>query len=125
MIDTVCLCCSKTFRVKLSRARYGRGKYCSNDCQYASMRIPDTELLSYVDRREPDDCWEWTGKRNKLGYGWTSSIRGTSLSQLAHRRVYEILVEPIPSGLLCLHRCDNPPCCNPNHLFLGTHQDNN
>lgn len=66
-------------------------------------------------------CVEWTATRNKLGYG-TTKVAGKS--KLAHRLSYERSVGPIPEGLCVLHRCDNPPCINPDHLFLGTRYDN-
>lgn len=70
---------------------------------------------------DADVCWPWTRSRLPKGYG-RIYVAGKFL--LAHRVAYELRRGPIPSGLLVLHRCDNPPCCNPKHLFLGTHQDN-
>ena len=70
----------------------------------------------------PSGCWEWQGHRNKDGYG--TIWKGTSMA-LTHRALWEEVNGPIPEGLLVLHTCDNPPCCNPEHLFLGTQADNN
>jgi len=69
-------------------------------------------------------CWIWTGLTNKKGYGrfGVSRDRGMVLS---HRFAWELLQGSIPDGMCVLHKCDNPPCVCPEHLFLGTRIDNN
>lgn len=68
-----------------------------------------------------DDCILWTGSIGSNGYG-KRQVHGRTVG--AHRAAWEEERGPIPDGLFVLHRCDNPPCCNVEHLFLGTHTDN-
>lgn len=70
-----------------------------------------------VDVRSKDECWEWLAAVTKDGYG-------SFKSKLAHRVAWELEKGEIPDGMLVCHTCDNPPCCNPSHLFLGTQRNN-
>jgi hypothetical protein len=71
----------------------------------------------------PDECWEWQAGRQKTGYGWFATPVGARTSQRVAAYLSGIL-DRIDSPLHVLHKCDNPPCCNPAHLFTGTNQDN-
>lgn len=82
-----------------------------------------------VDQRggDVDQCWPWIAGRWPTGYGqFFMPGRGPVNNRVyAHRIAYELHYGPIPKGLFVLHRCDNRPCCNPTHLWLGTIGDNN
>lgn len=82
----------------------------------------EDRINQYVDRKGPDECWEWKGHRGNAGYG-VAYCQGLQLR--AHRVAYMVAKGDVPEGVLVLHTCDNPPCCNPAHLRLGTYLDNN
>lgn len=76
-----------------------------------------------VDKNGPNGCWEWAAGRDKDSYGKFRS--GVGFARSAHRFAWFLAFGEIPEGLWVLHRCDNPPCCNPSHLFLGNAAQNN
>ena len=86
------------------------------------MKLSLSEKLSKYCVEDADSgCLVWT--RSTRGGGYGKVWDGTTLVA-THRAAYELAYGAIPDGLLVMHSCDNPPCCNPEHLFLGTNQDN-
>jgi hypothetical protein len=86
-------------------------RYCSLQCR----------LNSRIDKGNDDDCWPWTGATNDRGYG---QFYVNGKLKYAHRAAYEIASGVRLRHGRILHSCDNPPCCNPKHLAIGTQADN-
>lgn len=119
MIINNCIICNKEFSVK--QHLKGNAKYCSRKCTGISQQNTKEHIWSLIDKKGPDECWPWLGWAYKNGYG---GIRIQGKDYLPHRLAYELVNGIIPNGLLVRHTCDNPPCCNPSHLLIGTAQDN-
>lgn len=116
----MCPGCGKQFWVE----RRDAGTWCSTTC--SNKRFLGEEVRRFWSFVDPsggtEACWPWTGGRDfKDGRGrfW---IAGTT--EYAPRLVWTFVHGEIPEKLHVLHKCDNPPCCNPQHLFLGTLSDN-
>jgi len=123
MANHTCETCGKTFKRQQSKQRF-----CTYACKVVWQRGRTTPLEDRLWKRVdksggPDACWEWQGYRTKHGYGQIK--RGPGLpAVVTSRAAYEATYGPIPDGLHVLHMCDNPPCCNPAHLMLGTPKSN-
>lgn len=129
MSETYAICeyCGKQFVVTRHRKKRCN-KYCKQPTEIRFWR--------FVDKRGSDECWPWTGHLNKGGYGKFDHKpeNGIWKTVLAHRFAWDLAHpnDPLPetigrcgSKTTCvLHSCDNPPCCNPAHHFLGTQVEN-
>jgi hypothetical protein len=83
---------------------------------------PVSSFWGRVNIKSQDECWNWTGGLDGNGYG-RLDFKGKRYG--SHRLSYILSIGDIPGGMFVCHKCDNPLCCNPSHLFIGTLQDNN
>ena len=94
--------------------------------QERGMAAISKSFWDHVDIGESDECWEWQRSKTPNGYGRLRyTIERNKYTNLyAHRYAWELVNGPIPDGMFILHKCDNPSCVNPSHLYLGTQSDN-
>lgn len=121
------ICTCEACGCEFKKQRGTRGRFCSRTCwgtrmstNNPSLRSTPDDFWNRVSVGAVDECWEWTGARTSYGYG---SVGYQRKSWLAHRLALYLTTNQSPESVC--HTCDNPPCCNPNHLFGGTRKDNN
>lgn len=134
LLNRTCLRCGAAFTTHAAWVKRGGGKYCGRACSDAAPR-PRINLAEHFWTRldkngpvHPHDptlgrCWLFVGARHSAAFpygeiGVNGRPRGT------HRVAWELTNGPIPEGMCVCHSCDNPPCCNPAHLFLDTDAGN-
>jgi len=121
-VTRICENCSIQFPCFAYIAKRGGGRYCTRDCS-AEFRASGwiKRFWSKVQIAGKDECWEWQAYRRKAGYG---GFQRRNKPIDAHVVAFQVAYGPLPKGLIVRHKCDNPPCCNPEHLESGTYADN-
>lgn len=132
-IKRICKTCSNEFEVMPRVVKIGTGNYCSWSCRSkicsTLKRLSPEEIFwrNIIPPKHKNDCWLFKCI-NSSGYGtfqYIDNISEKRISIKAHRFSWELHNnKKIPKGFSACHHCDNPPCCNPSHIFIGTQSDN-
>jgi HNH endonuclease len=119
-ITRICETCGSEFLAWPYKIREGKARFCNRDCIAETLEEIRNRLFNQIEIGDPNECWPFKGWCNDQGYG-IILVRGQKTR--AHRLVYELTVSPLGEMKAC-HTCDNPTCCNPDHIFPGTTKDN-
>lgn len=111
----------ESFNLLTAQGRYQARKEGHAIQKHRPWQIKKVDFWSLINVKSENDCWNWLGAVNRWGYG---RIRHDGWIQMAHRVAYEKTTGQNIKGLIAMHTCDNPACCNSKHLVMGTHADN-